>query len=86
MKNLIIAFKSRNELYSFAKILKSNNISVNIINSPKTIGSTCTLSIKTDYRFFNQIKSLLLYFKPHSFLGLFAFQTSSNSNQAIRLM
>ncbi len=86
MKYLIIAFKSRNELYSFARILKSSNVLFNIINSPKTIASSCTLSIKSDYRFLNTINQLLLRHQPHSFIGLYTIQSTPNGNQTLRLM
>ena len=86
MKYLIIAFKSRNELYNFAKILKSNNIVINIINSPKVIASSCTLSIKTDFRFFNMIKNLLFHYQPKSLIGVFSIQPNNTGNQTIRLL
>ena len=40
MKHLIISFKSRNELYSFARFIKSNNVFFSIINTPKSVGSS----------------------------------------------
>ncbi|MBQ8615203.1 MAG: DUF3343 domain-containing protein [Clostridia bacterium] len=86
MKHLIIAFKSRNELYGFARILKSNNVFLSIINSPKTIASSCTLSIKADFRFLNTINQLLLRYQPRSFLGLFVVQSTSNGEQTLRLL
>ena len=85
-KYLIIAFKSRNELYSFAKILRLNNVFLNIINSPKTIASGCTLSIKTDYRFLNTINQLLLRHQPQSFIGLYSFHLTQNGNITLRLI
>jgi len=86
MKNLIIAFKSRNELYSFARILKSSNVIFTIINSPKTIASSCTLSIKADFKFLNIINQLLLRYQPRSFIGLYSIQATPNGNQTLRLM
>ena len=86
MKHLVIAFKSRNELYAFARILKSNNVFFNIINSPKSIASICTLSIKTDFRFSNSINQLLLRYQPKSFFGLYLIQSTTNGEQTLRLM
>ena len=86
MKHIVIAFKSRNELYTFARILKSNNVFLNVINSPKTIASSCTLSIKTDYRFLSTVNHLLLRHQPSSFLGLYSVQSTSNGEQILRLM
>ena len=78
MKNLILSFKSRNELYAFARILKSNSVFFNIINSPTSIASSCTLSIKTNINFLNTIKQLLLRHQPRSFIGLYSIQTTIN--------
>ena len=85
-KHLIIAFKSRNELYSFARILRSNNVFLHIINSPKSVASSCTLSIKADFRFLNTINQLLLQHQPSSFMGLYSAQSSLNGNQILRIM
>ena len=86
MKYLIIAFKSRNELYTFARILKSNGINISIINSPKSIGSSCMLSIKTIFLNLNSIKQILLRYQPKSFLGLYSIQQTQNGEQVLRLM
>ncbi len=86
MKHLIISFKSRNELYGFARILKSNTIYFSIINSPKSIGSSCMLSIKTDFINLNKISQLLRQHKPISFLGLYSVQSTAQGNQTLKLM
>jgi len=86
MKYLIISFKSRNELYAFAKILKSNGIYLSIINSPKSIGSSCMLSIKTDFKNLNLTNQLLLRYSPKTFLGLYSIQHSSNGDLVLKLI
>ena len=86
MKFLILSFKSRNELYGFSKLLKSNGIFLSIINSPKSIASSCTLSIKTDFKYLSFITQLLRRYTPKSFLGLYTIQTNSNGEQIFKLM
>ena len=86
MNYLIISFKSRNELYGFAKILKTNRIYLSIINSPKSIGSSCMLSIKTDHRNFNTITRLIRQYLPKSFLGIYSIQPATNGEQIFKLM
>ena len=86
MKQLLISFKSRNELYSFARLLKANNIIFSIINTPKSIGSSCILSIKTEHKNLNFISNLLSQFNPKSFLGVYSFISSPNGNQIFRLL
>lgn len=85
-KVLLLSLKSRNEIYSYSTFLKNNGISISIINSPKSIGSSCMLSIKIDYKYLNQIVNLLNKQRPKSFLGLYSLTQLPNGNQAIRLM
>ena len=86
MKNLILSFKSRNELYSFARVLKLNGIFSSIISTPKSIGSTCTLSIKTDFKNLATISKLIRQHQPKSFLGLFSIQQTTNGQQIFKIM
>jgi len=86
MKQLIISFKSRNELYSFARFLRTNNIFISIINTPKSIGSSCMLSIKTDFKNLNLITQILNKIRPKSFLGVYSFVSSVNGNQTFRIL
>lgn len=80
MKHLIISFNSRNSLYAFAKILRSNNISVSIINTPRSIAISCGLSIKTNFIHLNLISNLIKQVNISGFIGIF-IQTSNNSLQ-----
>lgn len=86
MKHLIISFKSRNELYGFARVLKYNGIYLSIINSPKSIGSSCMLSIKTDFRNLGSVSQMLRRYQPKSFLGLYSIQSTNNGEQIFKLM
>lgn len=85
MKFLVLSLKSRNEIYSYANFLKNNGIYASIINSPKTVGSSCMLSIKIDYKFLNQIVNLINKQRPKSFLGLYSIN-QINGTQSIKLM
>lgn len=71
MKYIIINFKSRNTIYIFQKILKQQGIQAQIINSPKQISSSCSLSLKCDFRFFSTIKKLLNFKNYEDFNGLY---------------
>lgn len=85
-KLLLLALKSRNEIYSFSNFLKSREIYVSIINTPQVIGSSCTLSIKIDYKHLNQIVNILNKQRPKSFLGLYSITNQINGNQVLRIM
>ncbi len=86
MKYLILTFKSRNQLFSFARILKSNSIIIQILNTPKSIGSSCTLCIKAEYKFLNTINQLILRHQPNSFTALYSVLSSQEGQQIMRLM
>ena len=86
MKFLLISFASRNDVYSFSNILKRNNISIRIINTPKAVGSSCTLSIKTNFENFQHIAQLLNIYKPKSFQGVYSINNSNYGSQAIKLI
>jgi len=85
MKYLIISFKSRDELYRFARTLKSKGIILSIINTPKGIGSSCMLSIKTDLNKTNIVSMILKQFQPKSFLGLYSLTKINNGEQVFKL-
>ena len=86
MKYLTITFKSRNELYGFSKMLRSNGIYINIVNTPKAIGSSCLLSIKVDFLSLNKVINLLKLFNPKSFVGLYSTIETLNGNQTHRII
>ena len=85
MKYLIISFKSRDELFNFARTLKSKGIILSIINTPKGIASSCTLSIKTDLIKRNIVLSILKHFNPKSLLGLYSLTKTNNGEQVFKL-
>ena len=86
MKNLIISFKSRNELYSFASTLKRKGLFCNIINTPKSIGSSCMLSLKTDFKNVNIIQPILQTGQFKSFVGLFLVHSTIYGEQTSKLL
>ena len=86
MKHLIISYKSRNSLYSFAKILRANGISVNIINTPRSIAISCGLSIKTEFRYFSFVTNLIRQSNLEGFIGVFMHNSSNSHEQYQRLL
>ena len=86
MKILLITFKSRNELYSFSKLLKINSIYHLIISTPSAIGSSCTLSIKTEYYYLKHLFKILQKSKPASILGVYSVFQGLNGNQINKIL
>ncbi len=69
----------------FSRILRSRGISSQTINTPSSIYSSCTLSIKTDISHYSQILSLLKLVKLDGFLGLYLIEKQGLRQQTQRL-
>ena len=76
MKQLIVTFKSRNDTMSFYNLLKSKNIFCSIINTPKIIGSPCSLSIKTNLDSLPKIRAFVNFNNLN--IGLFVYEPQLN--------
>ena len=59
MKHIIITLKSRNDTLHLYNLLKSKNIICSTINTPRIIGSSCTLSVKVGLDSINTIYALI---------------------------
>ena len=85
MKYLIISFKSRNSLFAFVKTARSYGLTMNIVNTPRTISVSCGLSAKTDIRHYDTILKILTLYKSNDFLGLYLIQSLGLTEQVQRL-
>ncbi len=86
MKFLIIAFKSRNNLYSFNSMLRKYNVSTNIINTPRSVSISCGLSIKTDFRNLALVKTILSQSSLDGFMGCYLINRNLGYEQVERIM
>ena len=82
MKFALIAFKSKNELLLFSKILKANGVSHNITNTPRSISVSCGLSIKLDFHQLQYISSFINS-KRNSIMGVYMIERN-NFNERIQ--
>lgn len=46
----LAVFNNRNSTMKFSQALKQNNIYNNVINTPRGLGSSCSVSVKFDLR------------------------------------
>lgn len=86
MKFLIISYKSRTAIFSFAQILKRNNINYSIINTPRNIALSCGLSLRVDIAFLKQVKHLISTSNIYGFWGLFLLTKTATHDQIERLI
>lgn len=85
MKYLIIAFKSRNELQSFARALRLYGITVSIVNTPRSVSVSCGLSARAEYRYLNSIKTALSQSNFSSFIGVYLINRNGVYEQAEKI-
>ena len=71
MKNIIIVARTRTYLYSIQKILNRNEVDTIIINTPKSLGSTCGLSLKTNIHNLFRIRKIFDYYEIEGLIGVF---------------
>ena len=72
MEYLIVAFRSRAHTVQFANLLRSQNIVMEIVNTPKEAGVGCGLSVKARKQNYDLIKRLVILSALPSFAGIFA--------------
>lgn len=72
MNYIIIAFRSRNDLMAFSKVLRQNRIPHSIVNTPRNVSVSCGMSIKLEYKYYNLILSLLRTSNTQGFMGIYA--------------
>lgn len=81
---IYIAFKSRNNLMSFYRMLKSY-ISANIVNTPRSISSSCGLSIKTERRHLRLVLNLIQKTHVNNLLGIYSITRTNSYDQIERI-
>jgi len=84
MKFLLIAFKSRNQLYNFSKYLKIKGINFSTINTPRKISASCGLSIKTSYLNYSSIRQSL-NLTSNGILGVFIVEQIGLQENIIKI-
>lgn len=85
MNKILISYKSRNNLLAFSRILNSYGIASTTINTPHSISVSCGLSLKVDYRYFPQIKNIIISANLPGFLGVYLFEKNGTSERIERI-
>ena len=81
---IFIAFKSRNNLMSFYHILKSY-ITASIVNTPRSISTSCGLSIKIERRHLRLVLELIQKTHVNNLLGVYSITHNNTYNQLEKL-
>lgn len=85
MKYIILAFKSRNDVFNFIKVLKRNNITSSIINTPRSISTSCGLSIKIFYHYYPIAIRLIKQNYTTGLIGAYLIETNGIKEQLTKI-
>ncbi len=84
MNYVIAVFSSRSESLSFASYLRRIGLPAMVVSTPKEAGKTCGLSVKFNYNYFNDVKTLMSRMRFSSFKGFFIEQNDSGNKSIFR--
>ena len=76
----VISFRSRTSTIGFSRILNRYGYRTSIINTPKHISSSCSLSVKVEIEL-STLKSILLGANIRDYLGVYTMY----NNELIRI-
>ncbi|HEY8391036.1 MAG TPA: putative Se/S carrier-like protein [Clostridia bacterium] len=74
MTYYFVVLANRAQTMYFFRILKNYGCNVNIINTPPSISSICSISIRFDPKDFERVKKLLLSYNFSSFRGVYRYE------------
>jgi len=73
MTYYFIVFANRAQTMSFYRILKKYGLNISIINTPASISSICSISIRFIAEDYKIIKKLILSYNFSSFRGIYRY-------------
>ena len=85
MKHIIINFNNRTALYTFAKILNNYQIYSSIINTPRSISKSCSLSLKINFNYLNNLINIIKTSNFNHISGVFVLEKQGINERIQRL-
>lgn len=71
MNYTVVVFSSRSETMQFYNIIKKYGLFCSIINTPRSLASSCGISTKIDYRLISPAKKIINPYSFSTFRGIF---------------
>lgn len=71
IKEILAAFRSRNQALEFAELLRNYGVSNRVVNTPREAHVGCGLSVRYDGAMQPRVRALLAAMRPGSFAGFF---------------
>ena len=85
MKFIFINFNNKTSMYTFCKILKNFQINHSIINTPRAISKSCSLSIKISTNHLNSLINIIKTSHIQDISGVFLFERQGFNERISRL-
>ncbi len=86
MKYTVVVFASRSDTMRFYKIIKNYGLFCSVINTPRSLSSSCGVSVKIDRRLLVYSSSIIKQSNLYSFKGIFDVELINGKETVIRLM
>jgi hypothetical protein len=67
----VASFRSRQNVIKLDRALKRNNISSNLITTPKKVSMGCGLSVQFDLKDFDRVREVMGRERPETFMGFY---------------
>jgi hypothetical protein len=67
----IVVFRSRTQVLNFKRLLLNSGIPCEVYSTPVAISVGCGLSIKFEKNNLNNVKELVSFHRPQSFVGIY---------------
>ena len=85
MKYLFINFTNKTSLYTFCKILKNFQINYSIINTPRSISKSCSLSLKINTEYLGSLLNIIKTSHIQDVTGIFLLERKGFDERISRL-
>lgn len=77
MRYTVVVFSSRNDTMQFYKIIKNYGLYCTVINTPRSLASSCGVSAKIDARLVNNSITIINKYGLRSFKGIYNIEIVS---------
>lgn len=86
MKYTVVVFQSRNDTMRFYKFIKNYGLYCAVINTPRSLASSCGISVKIDKRLFVYSSNIIKTSHLYSFKGIYDIEIFNGKEIIKRLM
>lgn len=86
MKYTVVVFSSRSDTMRFYKTIRNYGLYCSIINTPRSLSSSCGISVKIDSRLIIHSSTIIKQFTLYSFKGIYEISIIAGKENIMRLV